>query len=200
MSPQKALDFFLRRIVSSASGIVPPQGLFHSKHAMSSPRAVSSRQRKAAVQDTETRAQSESKRRKIRKGTHSCWECKRRKMKCIVDPLSNGSCNSCRRRGSKCVSQEFSEEASPHLDKTQMGDRVVRVETLVDQLIQQTGGDGTPSDRRTPMTPSEDGRRTDSVLLTPASIDSEPLPFLAFYKSSKVRIRDSGMPCLSLTA
>lgn len=69
-----------------------------------------------------------------------------------------------------------------------MGDRVVRVETLVDQLIKHTGGDGTASDRRRPMTPSEDGRRTDPVLLTPASMDSEPLPFLAFYKSSEVRI------------
>ncbi|KAL6414210.1 C6 zinc finger domain containing protein [Ilyonectria robusta] len=164
---------------------------------MSSPRAVSARQRKPAVEDTEARAQSETKRRKIRKGTHSCWECKRRKMKCIFDPLVNGSCNGCRRRGSKCVGEEFSEEVSPHLDKT---DRVMRVETLVDQLIQQTGGNGTTSDRRTPMTPSEDGRRTDPVLLTPASMDSESLPFLAFYKSSNVRIRDSGIPCLSLTA
>ncbi|KAH6984360.1 hypothetical protein BKA56DRAFT_314895 [Ilyonectria sp. MPI-CAGE-AT-0026] len=156
---------------------------------MSSPRAVSARQRKAAVEDTETRAKSESKRRKVRKGTHSCWECKRRKMKCIFDPLVNGSCNGCRRRGSKCVGQEFSEEVSPHLDKT---DRVMRVETLVDQLIQQTGGNGTTSDRRTPMTPSEDGARTDPVLLTPASMDSEPLPFLGFYKSSQDRTIETG--------
>ncbi|KAE8345171.1 hypothetical protein BDV24DRAFT_160007 [Aspergillus arachidicola] len=28
----------------------------------------------------------QAKRRKVRKGTHSCWECKRRKMKCRFDP------------------------------------------------------------------------------------------------------------------
>jgi hypothetical protein len=49
------------------------------------------------------------KRRKLRKGTHSCWECKRRKMKCVLDPraVADGVCIGCRRRGTKCVGQEF---------------------------------------------------------------------------------------------
>ncbi|KAH8423345.1 uncharacterized protein LDX57_001103 [Aspergillus melleus] len=50
-------------------------------------------------------------RRKVRKGTHSCWECKRRKMKCRFDPrVVNASCNGCRRRGSTCISQEIPED------------------------------------------------------------------------------------------
>jgi hypothetical protein len=50
-------------------------------------------------------------RRKVRKGTHSCWECKRRKMKCRFDPrIASASCNGCRRRGSPCISQEFPED------------------------------------------------------------------------------------------
>ncbi|KAF2496440.1 hypothetical protein BU16DRAFT_437020, partial [Lophium mytilinum] len=48
------------------------------------------------------------KRRKVRKGTRSCWECKRRKMRCIFD--TEAICKGCRRRGSKCISQEFPED------------------------------------------------------------------------------------------
>ncbi|XXG95657.1 hypothetical protein Hte_001926 [Hypoxylon texense] len=63
-------------------------------------------------------SQHETKRR-VRKGTRSCWECKRRKMKCTFDPLSASTvCNGCRRRGSKCVSQEFPEDASPSTTAT----------------------------------------------------------------------------------
>ncbi|KAL5340614.1 hypothetical protein BJX70DRAFT_102110 [Aspergillus crustosus] len=55
-------------------------------------------------------AHGQAKRRKVRKGTHSCWECKRRKMKCRFDPrIASTSCNGCRRRGSPCISQEFPE-------------------------------------------------------------------------------------------
>ena len=67
-------------------------------------------------------AQSEAKRRRLRKGTHSCWECKRRKMRCIFDPVVDANsitntiispcCNGCRRRGTQCVSQEFPEDVS----------------------------------------------------------------------------------------
>lgn len=50
---------------------------------------------------------TQSKLRKIRKGAHSCWECKRRKMRCIFAPVDAATCNACRRRGSQCVSQAF---------------------------------------------------------------------------------------------
>ena len=52
-----------------------------------------------------------SKRRKVRKGTHSCKECRRRKMRCsIFDDSSIDTCVGCYKRGSKCVSQEVSDE------------------------------------------------------------------------------------------
>ncbi|KAG2412311.1 hypothetical protein HFD88_009868 [Aspergillus terreus] len=95
----------------------------------------------------------QAKRRKVRKGTHSCWECKRRKMKCIFDPrIASASCIGCRRRGSPCISQEFPED---------LADVPMRVETSI--------SDGTPSDgrARAPM-PSE---RTDPSVLTPLSAD-----------------------------
>lgn len=51
--------------------------------------------------------------RRLRKGTHSCWECKRRKMRCVSDPRHEALCVGCLRRGSRCVGQEFPEELAP---------------------------------------------------------------------------------------
>jgi hypothetical protein len=94
-------------------------------------------------------AESEPKRRKVRAGTRSCWECKRRKMKCTFDSPSDDICIRCHRRGVKCVSQDLPEEVSAPLDQSRrMGDRVVRVESLVKQLIQKVGNNedgGAPS-------------------------------------------------------
>ncbi|KAH8131351.1 hypothetical protein FP744_10003763 [Trichoderma asperellum] len=78
------------------------------------------------------------KRRKVRKGTRSCWECRRRKMKCIFSSPADTICVSCERRGAKCVDQQFPEHISTPLDRSlQMGDRVVRVEALVEQLLKK---------------------------------------------------------------
>jgi Fungal Zn(2)-Cys(6) binuclear cluster domain len=135
-------------------------------------------------------ALSEAKRRKVRKGTHSCWECKRRKMKCIFDPLTNATttCNGCRRRGSQCVSQEFPEVVSFSVDDTLTTPPPPEsVET------RYAGRDSPPSDGRTPTTPaSEDGRRADDgiPIPTPVSMATEPSQHLAFYTSFEVRMPD----------
>ncbi|ETS76234.1 hypothetical protein PFICI_11621 [Pestalotiopsis fici W106-1] len=70
------------------------------------------RKQPAQHEEDDTSVQSESKRRKVRKGTRSCWECKRRKMKCVLSPLNSDVCNACRRRGSKCIGQEFPEDTT----------------------------------------------------------------------------------------
>ncbi|EDU47224.1 C6 zinc finger domain containing protein [Pyrenophora tritici-repentis Pt-1C-BFP] len=121
---------------------------------MSSPRATPSH-------DTFSNA----KRRKVRKGTHSCWECKRRKMKCIFDPhIASTSCNGCRQRGSPCISQEF---------------------VVDDTHIAHSGNDGASLNTPRPIaTPSDDGRRADSSVLTPVSVDSEPSRYFPSRKSS----------------
>jgi hypothetical protein len=76
------------------------------------------------------------KRRKVRKGTQSCWECKRRKAKCSLAAPGGGSgdgvCDGCRRRGSTCLSQEFPEDPASH--RKQLGDRIGRVEELMEKL------------------------------------------------------------------
>lgn len=87
--------------------------------------------------DAHASAGPDAKRRKIRKGTHSCWACKRRKEKCTFDPGKAAICIGCQRRGTQCVSQEFPDDL-PALasDGThQIISRVARVETLIETLV-----------------------------------------------------------------
>lgn len=53
-----------------------------------------------------------NKRRKVRKGTRSCWECKRRKIRCIFASSEDVTCIGCQRRRAPCVSQELPEDLS----------------------------------------------------------------------------------------
>ncbi|QIW96759.1 hypothetical protein AMS68_002277 [Peltaster fructicola] len=72
------------------------------------------------------------KRRGLRKGTHSCWECKRRKMRCVADAsVTRGPtvCQGCRRRGSACVSQEVPEEIAFGIINADVGDGAVTLST-----------------------------------------------------------------------
>lgn len=77
-------------------------------------------------------------RRKVRKGTQSCWECKRRKVRCTFAPPRDATCDGCRRRGILCVSQEFPQSITNHA-----GDRLGRVEALVEQLVKSADTGGT---------------------------------------------------------
>ncbi|KAJ4183932.1 hypothetical protein NW755_009472 [Fusarium falciforme] len=40
--------------------------------------------------------------RKLRKGTQSCWECKRRKARCTFSAATKDVCEGCKRRGTEC--------------------------------------------------------------------------------------------------
>ncbi|KAJ5391691.1 hypothetical protein N7509_007181 [Penicillium cosmopolitanum] len=75
-----------------------------------------------------------TKRRKVRKGTFSCWECKRRKRRCERD-LNATICLSCQRHGVSCISQEFTK--APLNDCREIGQRVDHVEALVNKLVRQ---------------------------------------------------------------
>ncbi|OAA63635.1 Zn(2)-C6 fungal-type DNA-binding domain protein [Niveomyces insectorum RCEF 264] len=77
-----------------------------------------------------------AKRRKVRKGTRSCWDCKHRKVRCTFASAEDAVCSNCRRRGAVCVSQDLPEELAPTRD-AQMGDRIVRVEELVQDLAKK---------------------------------------------------------------
>ena len=79
------------------------------------------------------------KRRKVRKGTRSCWECKGRKVRCTWMTDGDTVCDGCFRRGTSCVSQELPEHPLGSIDRRrQMGNRIVRVETLIEKLVKRT--------------------------------------------------------------
>ena len=47
------------------------------------------------------------KRRRVRRGTQSCWECKRRKIRCTFVAPTESVCDGCKSRLVECISQEF---------------------------------------------------------------------------------------------
>ncbi|EEU38393.1 uncharacterized protein NECHADRAFT_34715 [Fusarium vanettenii 77-13-4] len=54
--------------------------------------------------------QPAGKRLRVRKGTKSCWECKRRKTRCTFAASADMRCTGCKRRRTACVGQEFPDE------------------------------------------------------------------------------------------
>lgn len=78
---------------------------------------------------------SSSRKRKIRKGTHSCWECKRRKARCIFAAATDDICVSCRRRGLSCIRQDLPEELSTSKSsRPDIDERLDKVENLLSEL------------------------------------------------------------------
>ncbi|ENI05879.1 hypothetical protein COCC4DRAFT_22906 [Bipolaris maydis ATCC 48331] len=76
-------------------------------------------------------------RKKMRKGTHSCFECRRRKIRCIFQPENPDVCSECFARGSRCIDQEH---ANPDVivdHRKNLRERVSRLEALVDSLLEE---------------------------------------------------------------
>jgi hypothetical protein len=76
------------------------------------------------------------KRRRIRKGTRSCWECKRRKIRCIFASSEDANCLNCQRRHVPCVSQEVPEDISlAKRSNWHLGERIAKVEDLIQDIL-----------------------------------------------------------------
>ncbi|KAI5861395.1 hypothetical protein GGS23DRAFT_598549 [Durotheca rogersii] len=135
------------------------------------------------------RTQPKPNRRKLRKGTHSCWECKRRKMKCIFNAVTDAACNGCLRRGSECVSQEFPEGTSLALNGTsKMRRRLAGVETRINnQLTPHADVYGADYPRRTPTPSDEDGGLVDDGVPAPTEASSGPPRRVTYSRSSNYR-------------
>lgn len=80
--------------------------------------------------------QPTSKKRKLRKGTHSCWECKRRKARCIFSTGDDTICVGCRRRGTNCVNQEESDN-EPETKDSATNRRLSRIEGMLATLLER---------------------------------------------------------------
>ncbi|KAH8654839.1 hypothetical protein BGZ61DRAFT_193461 [Ilyonectria robusta] len=77
-------------------------------------------------------------RRLLRKGTHSCVECKRRKTRCFFDHLSAATCVGCQRRGTRCISQGLVDipVTAPEEDP-RSAERLKRIEQMLEDLSAQ---------------------------------------------------------------
>ena len=84
------------------------------------------------------------KRKKVRKGTQSCWECKRRKVRCIFTSSEHITCIGCERRGKLCLSQELPEDWSPAKSSNRhLGERIAKVEDLMKDFLASKGAPAT---------------------------------------------------------
>ncbi|KAM5353586.1 hypothetical protein ACJ41O_000236 [Fusarium nematophilum] len=114
-----------------------------------------------------------SKRRKVRKGTRSCWECRRRKIKCQFNNEDDETCIGCLQRETPCVSQEYVPEpsAAPAQDK-RLAQRLGRLEELMERLVDKSTPD-VPTAQKIPIpSPSEsEGPPTFGRFVTQSSAD-----------------------------
>ncbi|KAI1180137.1 hypothetical protein F4777DRAFT_362965 [Nemania sp. FL0916] len=135
--------------------------------------------------------QSEAKRRKLRKGTRSCWECKRRKNRCTWF-RDEGNCDGCRARGTRCISQEFPEETVVAREKRAPvqsdEDRLQRLEALVEELARHAGSRYVSEDHvQLPRDDEADQSRL--------SIDNSTEPRVATPSSEHLATDDIVYPC-----
>ncbi|KAI0015516.1 hypothetical protein F4780DRAFT_70372 [Xylariomycetidae sp. FL0641] len=111
------------------------------------------------------------KRRKVRKGTQSCWECKRRKTRCTFTATTTKSvCDGCRSRQTKCISQEFPDEAT---QEGRNGNRLRRIESLVEKLQGQLDASSQPCQGESAQENSGGLRTSDGDRIT-APVPAKP--------------------------
>ncbi|KAL4759008.1 uncharacterized protein BDW70DRAFT_88750 [Aspergillus foveolatus] len=113
------------------------------------------------------------KRRKIRKGTTSCWECKRRKVRCSLVDSPGGVCKACQRRGTKCLTQDYPVE--DEVENAPGGLRMARVPEPSSPAAADSPGLGPGSPFQRIIADSERDRRSISTSLADpyASISQE---------------------------
>ncbi|KAK0669851.1 hypothetical protein QBC41DRAFT_372984 [Cercophora samala] len=120
------------------------------------------------MEDQAQRSGSDVRRRKVRKGTHSCWECRRRKIRCQFGKQDDSVCLPCQARGSVCRSQEFVDAQPPQLPDRRLAQRLARLEDLVAKVVDRVmpeAGSGNSSaqgqSRTSSPTPSDETLMSD---------------------------------------
>jgi hypothetical protein len=80
------------------------------------------------------------KRRKVRKGTQSCWECKRRKVRCTYAGAGDTTCDNCLRRKTKCTAQDYVDDQESPASSNGAGikARLKKVEDVLQQIVKLT--------------------------------------------------------------
>lgn len=138
----------------------------------------------------------EAKRKRLRKGTHSCWECKRRKVRCTFASPADSTCITCQRRGTRCVGQDVPEEECPVEDGATGS--MERVEALLNKLVKTIDHTTTTENRPRRQPVEAQASRSDNDPRSSASRQPQPAapPTVATRDSSSVRTENSH--CLSI--
>ncbi|KAF6812029.1 C6 zinc finger domain-containing protein [Colletotrichum musicola] len=108
--------------------------------------------------------ESSPKRRKIRKGTRSCWECRRRKLRCQFASETTETCTGCESRGTSCVTQDHEDlGAQQHIvdKRREVEERIRRAEGLLEKMI-EAASRFTPATEA--ATPGSERQRSRSVV------------------------------------
>ncbi|KAG6359007.1 hypothetical protein INS49_012527 [Diaporthe citri] len=93
------------------------------------------------------RSEPPFKRRKIRKGTKSCWECRKRKIKCQFDGPDDAVCVGCKQRETACRSQEFDDSSGPEpgqKPEPPLAKRLDRLEQMMERIVNKIVPDDVP--------------------------------------------------------
>ncbi|KAI2473224.1 hypothetical protein F4781DRAFT_225841 [Annulohypoxylon bovei var. microspora] len=131
------------------------------------------------VRSTSSRGDPEAKRRKIRKGTHSCWECRRRKTRCQYTSDTATICIGCEARGTACRSQEFPDEQPPSTERG-LSQRMSRVEGMLERIIEKITPSSYTSGRSGSQAPTSSVSAEDELdssldVLRPSAVDHPPV-------------------------
>ncbi|CAI7565975.1 unnamed protein product [Penicillium pancosmium] len=101
----------------------------------------------------------EPPRKKVRKGTRSCWECKHRKVRCHFALDGDTTCRECVYRGTPCRSQSLP-EPEKECDRSNLNERMARMERLLEKVVNKLAvfeDDATHSGFATPLGSPEPG-------------------------------------------
>ena len=115
-----------------------------------------------------------TRRNKVRKGTRSCWECKRRKIRCRFPSSEADTCIGCQRRRAPCVSQDLPEDLAPvKIGHRHLSERLSRVEGILCDLL---AGNHSSAISRLPGEPRHLANGSPAQLVTATPRANEPAP------------------------
>jgi hypothetical protein len=82
------------------------------------------------------------KRRKVRRGTQNCWECRRRKIRCTYAVPTDSVCDGCKSRRLRCISQIFSEVTAEGTEAIAQAENLRRSTTEEEVLTRESAPTG----------------------------------------------------------
>ncbi|KAK1998389.1 hypothetical protein LX36DRAFT_33685 [Colletotrichum falcatum] len=130
-----------------------------------------------------------AKKRKVRKGTRSCWQCRKRKIRCEFASNEEEMCNGCQARGTLCVSQEFADQEPSGPPERGLVQRLGRLEELMLKLADRMGPDSSAVGKAVTPAPSVQGFHDVSTSCSPP-----PPPNLARPSTKVTLISSSSAP------